>query len=269
MKRIVYLLLAIATLSNSCSTNNVTTHSDWASYFTTQQVKGCFMLYDNGHNHIDVYNLARSQQRFLPAATFEIMSSLVGLETGVIPDTNTLINWGVMPKQKDTGSRRDIMMGEAFRLSDVPYFQAVARRVGRVILQFWIDSVKYGNMEMSKNIDSFWMDNSLKISPDEQLGLIKQLYFSKLPFHDRPQRLVRGVMLMDSTATYKLSYKTGQGLDSGRVVSWMAGWEEENKHPYFFVLNIESSNPSVDIASLRDDIFYVIMKKEGFFKGEK
>jgi beta-lactamase class D len=41
----------------------------------------------------------------------------------------------------------------------------------------WIDSLHYGNMNIGNRIDSFWVDNSLKVSPDEQLGLVKAIVF--------------------------------------------------------------------------------------------
>ena len=44
-------------------------------------------------------------------------------------------------------------------------------------------------------IDSFWLNNHLKITPDEQLGLVKRLYFNQLPFYNRTQEIVRKVML--------------------------------------------------------------------------
>jgi beta-lactamase class D len=136
-------------------------------------------------------------------------------------------------------------------------------------MQFWLDSVKYGNMQISSHIDGFWLDNSLQISPDEQLGFVKRLYFQKLPFHDRPQRLVQQVMLMENTSKYKLSYKTGWGIAGGRSIGWIVGWEEENRHPYFFVLNFETTDTTADIAAIRNRIFRGIMQKEGFFEGRK
>lgn len=59
-----------------------------------------------------------------------------------------------------------------------------------------MDSLGYGarnDKERFKinKIDSFWMDNSLQVTPDAQLGLIKQLYFGQLPFFKAYQETVK------------------------------------------------------------------------------
>jgi beta-lactamase class D len=62
------------------------------------------------------------------------------------------------------------------------------------------------------DIDSFWLNNNIKITADEQLGLVKRLYFEQLPFQKRAQQIVKNVMLQEDNANYKLSYKTGWGF---------------------------------------------------------
>jgi beta-lactamase class D len=123
MKKVLLPLGALlSVIVYSCSSGDVTTRDDWGAYFSQEKVQGCFMLFDNGHTHVDVYNLPRTQQRFLPASTFKIMKSLVGLETGVISDTSMVIKWdSVVRKNKDWNE--DLTMGQAFRVSAVPYYQ--------------------------------------------------------------------------------------------------------------------------------------------------
>jgi len=133
----------------------------------------------------------------------------------------------------------------------------------------WIDTLGYGNRDISGPIDSFWLNNRMKIKPDEELGLVKKLYFNQLPFFKSTQETVQSVMLREQNTNYKLSYKTGWGnLENGHGLGWIVGWIEENRHPYFFVLNIESANsdniPKVRIRLLRD-----ILAHLGFFNGKK
>ena len=108
-------------------------------------------------------------------------------------------------------------------------------------MKHWIDTLHYGNKNISGAIDSFWLNNTLKISPDEQLGLVKKLYFDKLPFQKRTQQTVRDVMLQENNTLYKLSYKTGWGWDEAQnAIGWIVGWIEENRHVYFFVTLVKS-----------------------------
>ena len=46
-------------------------------------------------------------------------------------------------------------------------------------------------------------------------------------------------MVMGKYANYQLSYKTGWGPNDKASAAWIVGWIEENKHPYFFVLQLE------------------------------
>lgn len=266
MKPWYYFLLAAIITLGACSPNNVKEAPEWEKYFTKHKLEGCFMLFDNGQGTFRVYNIDRAKERFLPASTFKIFNSLVGLQTGVISDTNMVIKWDSVPR--NPAWDKDLTMSQAFRVSAVPYYQEVARRIGKDTMQHWLDSVQYGNRKISA-IDKFWLDNSLQISPDEELGLMKKLYFNQLPFQRRVQELVAAVMLQESNAKYKLSFKTGHGIVGKKQIGWVTGWIEENKHPSFFVLNFETEDPQADMKALRMELLTGILSEEGFFKGEK
>ncbi|SFN85671.1 beta-lactamase class D [Chitinophaga sp. YR627] len=267
MKQTGWILLLIAFLANACAPNNVENEKNWEKYFAEYKVEGCFMLFNNSQGTFKVYNLERSQQRFLPASTFKIFNSLVGLETGVIKDTSYVIPWDGVTRDMPEWNR-DLSMQQAFRVSAVPYFQEVARRITKPVMQHWLDTIKYGNMKISK-IDTFWLDNSLQISPDEELGFIKKLYFDQLPFHKVTMQNVRQVMLMEKKPEYELSYKTGMGFSGPKTIGWITGWIEENGHPSFFVLNIETENKSLDMRTVRMNILRNILADAGYFKGMK
>lgn len=164
---------------------------------------------------------------------------------------------------------KDLTMQEAFKISAVNYYQEVARRIGHDTMKRWIDSLHYGNMNISGPIDSFWLNNTLKISPDEQLGLVKKLYFDKLPFQKGVQQIVRDVMLRESNTLYKLSYKTGLGYDEEQqAIGWVVGWIEENRHVYFFVTLVRTPDRTVDMNTVRLKITKGILNQLGFLKGE-
>ena len=149
-------------------------------------------MLNNTNGEIAVYNMAMDTSRFTPASTFKIVNSLIGLQSGIITGEDMVIKWdGVNRPNADWN--KDMNMKEAFKVSAVPYYQEVARRIGKDTMQQWIDSIAYGNKNISGPIDSFWLNNNLKISPDEQLGLLKKLYFDQLPFRKSVQQIVRNV----------------------------------------------------------------------------
>lgn len=259
----------LAIIFFSCTVNKAEINNDLKKYFDSAQVDGCFSLLDNSSGSITVYNMKLDTQRFLPASTFKIVNSLIGLQTGKITDEKMIIKWDSVVRSNPDWNK-DLSMEEAFKVSAVPYYQEIARRIGRDTMQFWIDSLKYGNMNISGPIDSFWLNNTLKISPDEELGLVNDLYFDKLPFNKRAQQIVRDVMLRENNTLYKWSYKTGWGSDEQKnSIGWMVGWIEENRHVYFFVTFVKSKDPGIDMSAVRMNITKGILKELGFFKGEK
>ena len=238
-------------------------------FFDENYTNGSFALFDNGTGQFTIYNLKRYRDSsFLPASTFKIVNSLIGLQTGKITNDSMSIRWdGVVRPVKEWN--QDLSMYQAFRVSSVPYYQEVARRIGRDTMQFWLDTLSYGTKKIKTKIDTFWLDNSLKITPDEELGLVKKLYFNRLPFFDTYENMVKRAMLFEDNSNYQLSYKTGWGrTENGNNLAWIVGWIEENKHPYFFVLNFESSDPKADIPGIRMKMLKGILKQLGFMEGK-
>jgi beta-lactamase class D len=273
LRRLVFL--AVACYLYSCSPNNVEEDQSLGKYFTENRVAGCFGLYNNSTNQFTFFNKKRfTDSSFLPASTFKIVNSLVGLQTGVITNDSMIIKWDSVKRNVEAWNH-DLSMYQAFRVSAVPYYQEVARRIGKKAMEQWLDTVNYGAgakdtvFRIRTAIDTFWLDNTLKITPDEQLGLMKLLYFNQLPFFKPYQETVKKAMLFENETTYRLSYKTGWGRnEKGAHLAWIVGWIEENNHPYFFVLNFESTDPNADIPAIRMRILKGILTQLGFFKGK-
>src|SRR5689334_6807072 len=193
LKRFRYFLVSITlviALAN-CSPNNVTEDDSLGKFFTDNHVTGTFALFNNATGQFTIYNLERYRDSaFLPASTFKIVNALIGLQTGVISSDTMVIPWDGVVRQFPEWNR-NLTFYDAFRASAVPYFQEVARRIGKDTMQFWLDSLSYGTKKITSPIDTFWLDNSLKINPDEQLGLVKRLYFNQLPFFRLHQETVK------------------------------------------------------------------------------
>ncbi len=264
-----YCWVLLSFLIISCSPNNVETDSSPETIFKSNNVDGCFAMLNNMNGKFSVYNLSRFRDSsFSPASTFKIVNSLIGLQTGNITNDSMQIKWDGVERSVPAWNK-DLTMYEAFRVSSVPYYQEVARRIGKQTMQTWLDTLAYGNKKIGGPGDSFWLDNSLKIKPDEQLGLVKKLYFNELPFFKLNQEIVKRAMLFEDNANYKLSYKTGTALtETGKILIWVVGWIEENRHPYFFVLNFESDDLSISSGRQGITILKSILKKKGFFEGK-
>lgn len=267
-----FYFLLFAFYLSSCSPNNVEVDNSLKKYFDENKVTGSFGLYNNGANEFTIYNLKQfTDSTYLPASTFKIVNSLIGLQTGKIVNEKMIIPWDGVTRPIEAWNH-DMPMFEAFKVSCVPYYQEVARRIGKDTMQHWIDTLGYASKNghaAVKVIDSFWLDNSIKVTPDEQLGLVKKLYFDQLPFQHRVQDIVKRVMLQEENSNYSISYKTGWGFrENGNAIGWVVGWIEENKHPYFFSLQLEGPHDT-DMKVARINILNGILKQLGFFEGKK
>ena len=271
---IISLFCSLAVIFCSCSLNNAKDDPSLEKYFIKNKVAGCFALFDNGTGRFTVYNMDRFRDSaYLPASTFKIINSLIGIETGRVKDTATVIPWDGITRNIEEWNH-DLTMQNAFTVSSVPWFQELARRIGKDTMQYWLDTLGYGRLHkkpvIADNLDTFWLDNTVKITADEQLGLVKKLYFEQLPFQPRSQRLVAAMMKREDNSNYTLSYKTGWGTtDKNHALGWIIGWIEENRHPYFFVLQLESADPAYDMSSVRLSILKDILHQYSFMKGTK
>jgi len=221
---------------------------------------GAFEMFDKQTKKYFRYNATRCAERFLPASTFKIANSLIGLETKVIDDENYVIKWdGINRWNKDWN--RDHTLSSAIKYSVVPYYQELARRVGREQYKKWLDAISYGNQVIGNNIDTFWLDNSLKISADEQIAFLKRFYNEVFPVSKRSIEIVKKIMSEEKYKHSILKYKTGTGTkEDGTYIGWLVGYVEKEKNVYLFAFNIEAKTFE-QVRKLRDEKSRTILKK--------
>lgn len=221
--------------------------------------KGAFELYDKQSKKYFRYNESRCAERFLPASTFKIPNSLIGLETKVIENENYVIKWDVVNRwNKDWN--RDHSLSSAIKFSVVPYYQELARHVGREQYKKWLDANSYGNQVIGDKVDAFWLDNSLKISADEQIAFLKRFYDYELPFSRRTIDIVKKIMSEEKYKHSVLKYKTGTGTkEDGTFIGWLVGYVEKEKNVYLFAFNIEAKS-FIEVRKHRDEKSRNILK---------
>ena len=250
--RLILALVSIVVFA-SCAETRIHDKPEWGKVFEKHGIgDGCFIIRDHTHESIYYYNKDRGTRRIPPASTFKIFNSLVALDIPIAPDEQYVIRWDSVARWNEDWNR-DMTMREAFKLSNVGYYQELARRIGKDYMQHYLDTVQYGNREMGGKIDEFWLRGPLMISADEQAGFVKKLYFDELPFSERTHRIVRSMMLQEQTDDYKISYKTGTMDLEDSTIYWIVGFAERIEHvteheksmnksnirnyPYFFAQN--------------------------------
>ncbi len=132
-------------------------------------------------------------------------------------------------------------------------------------------------MRIGDAIDAFWLNDTLQISADEQVGLMKRLYHAELPFSQRSQRIVRGMMQQKQETDYNLYYKTGWSQAGDTNTLWVVGFVEQfNRlkhvetgeeqaipHPYFFALNFTATDTTQDLARVRQELLQKLLDANG------
>lgn len=156
---------------------------DFGRVFKEAGVEGSIIIYDASQNKFYEYNSPRNSKAFFPASTFKILNTLIALETGIIRDDTTVLTWDGIKREVDVWNR-DTNLRQAFKNSTVWFYQVLARKVGSERMQKFINQVGYGNQQIgtSENIDKFWLEGPLQITPKQQIEFIQKLQSGQLPF---------------------------------------------------------------------------------------
>lgn len=208
-------------------------------YFEAFDLAGSFILYNLNDDSYLYVNPSQKDTLLRPASTFKICNSLIGLETKVLQDENTLFKWDGVERMADSWNQ-DQTLASAFRYSAVWYYQEVARRVGAARMQFWIDTLAYGNGQIGGGIDSFWLRGDLRISPAQQIEFLKKLYHNALPFSARNQEIVKKIMIVEENEHYTLRAKTGWAFKNS--AGWYVGYVERDDNVYFFCTCVQGKD---------------------------
>ncbi|MFN6516876.1 MAG: class D beta-lactamase [Nostoc sp. CreGUA01] len=206
--------------------------------------EGSILIYDSNNKRTYEYNSQRNGTAIAPASTFKIFNSLVALETGVIPDDVAVLTWDGIEREIDAWNH-DTNLRQAFKDSTVWFYQVLARRAGYERMQQFINKVGYGNRQIgtAADIDRFWLEKPLQITPKEQIKFLQQLYQGDLPFSQRTINLVKDIAIREQTPDYTLRGKTGWLTSSKPNIGWFVGYLEQNKNVYYFATTLDMYKP--------------------------
>ena len=214
-------------------------------------VAGSTLIADARTGALVAGHAERADRPLIPASTFKIISALVALETGVIADAQTVIPWDSVTRDRPE-INRDLDLQTAFRLSAVPHFQSLVRRIGPVRMQHALDTIGYGNRNIGGGIDQFWLTGALRISPRGQVAVLTRLLHDDLPVSRRSMAIVRAMMVNEATASYTIRAKTGLTTPPGsETVGWWVGWVERGAAAHVFATALEAAAPTAEFNAQR------------------
>lgn len=219
-------------------------------------VNGTAIFYYPESDTYAVYQKELSEKRSSPCSTFKIFSTYVGLDTGVIQMNDSVRTWNGTVYWYEPWNR-DIGLPDAFRQSCVWYYRQVIDDIGQPVMQAYIDEMNYGNRDISDwkgdfnegeplaDLKGFWLESSLKISPKEQIQVLRRIM--EHPEKGELANTLKLLMLTrdDAATGLKVYGKTGFGrVDGKNTDAWFVGlYERDGKTAYFALRLDDPDNP--------------------------
>ncbi len=209
--------------------------------FSDAEVTGTFVLYDIGADTLTGFNKERANTRYIPASTFKIANSLIGVSTGAVKDVDEILPYGGA-EQFIKAWENDMSLRDAIVISNVPIYQELARRIGLERMQENVGKLAYGNMDIGPVVDRFWLDGPLEISAVEQTMFVSKLAKKQLDYDEGHQQAVIEILEIEQGDNWSLHAKTGWQTATDPGIGWWVGWVKRDGKIYTFALNIDMNN---------------------------
>jgi beta-lactamase class D len=232
--------------------------------FDAEHVSGAMALYDTRDGKLACSDPARCDRGYIPASTFEIANTIIGLETGVVSDADSPLPWdGKQYENPDWN--RDHTLRSAVQVSCLPCFQSIARKGGEAQMKDWVSRLDYGNRDIGGKIDFFWLGGALRITPFQQIDFLRRLDGAKLPIQERTLDTVRDVLTLDVGPDHVLRGKTGYAAppEQPSEVGWFVGFVELGERRVFFSTVLDGQAGGVDLKPVRRRVTERILRELG------
>ena len=122
--------------------------------------------------------------RVSPNSTYKIYDALLGLESGIITPEHSTFTWNGESYPFNSWEA-DQDLTSAIHNSVNWYFQAIDSQAGFEAVRTFLQTINYGNQNTGTNLNLYWTDFSLKISPIEQVELLQDFYQNNFHFDSK------------------------------------------------------------------------------------
>lgn len=211
--------------------------------FVDAGVRGTFVLYDVAENQLIGFDQRRAKTRFVPASTFKIPHTLIGLAKNAVESVDEVLPFGG-ERQRFPSWEKDMSLRDALPISNVPVYQGLARRIALEGMAENLSLLAYGNGDAGTVVDRFWLDGPLMISAIEQAIFLANLAQNNLPYPTDQQEQVREITRLEGGEHWTLHGKTGWTTAHDPAIGWWVGWVVKQDKIYSFALNMDM----VDVA---------------------
>ncbi|KAB0628400.1 class D beta-lactamase [Acinetobacter gandensis] len=230
--------------------------------FNEAQTQAVFVTFDGSTWRQYGNDLKRAQTEYIPASTFKMLNALIGLQHAKVT-TNEIFKWNGEKRAFPTWEK-DLTLGEAMQASAVPVYQELARRIGLALMQQEVKRLGFGNANIGKQVDNFWLVGPLKITPEQEAQFAYQLATQTLPFDVVVQKQVKDMLYIESRGDAKLYAKSGWGMDVEPQVGWYTGWVDDG-HGKITAFSLNMQMAAGDDVAERKQLTLDVLDKLGVF----
>ena len=224
------------------------------SSFESNSYEFSMLVFDLDQNSYLYFNDSLIQKDYTPASTFKIANTIIGLENGLIDSANFLMKWDGV-KRENAKWNADQTLNQAFRNSTIWYFQKLAKQIGPDKMQEGLDLLNYGNKTIGDSIDQFWLNGTLKISMQDQVGFLANIINRKYKLNSNTYDCLLQIMKYNLSYQYVVYCKSGWGQQGTEDIGWLVGMLIKNGKQYAFATLITTNNyKKFDMATLRYEI---------------
>lgn len=259
---LLFVLIAATMAFTGCTEVNKNSKAEgtpekevnYGDYF--QGIEGTAVFYSTKEEKYYLYNKELAEQPSSPCSSFKIISCLMGLESGTIDPSNSTMQWdGTNYPLNDWN--KDLDYQQAFKVSSIWYFRKAIDLMEEDYVQDILNKLEYGNCDISEwegslnnilfpdfkdleELNGFWQESSLKISPRQQVDVLRKIFEDKDVFSQENLNLIKEVMLnKNEDSSMKIYGKTGSGIkDDTWVDAWFVGMFEDNGETIYFAVRL-------------------------------
>lgn len=219
--------------------------------------EGCAVFYNSDDNVYKIYKEELCEKRTSPCSTFKVIATIMALESGTVSSVDTKMGYDETVYSIDAWNN-DLTLKDAFRESCVWYFRKVIDQLGQSEVQKNLDCLQYGNSDISEwegsginssaELNGFWLESSLEISPKEQVKVLADIFNGKTDFSKQNIEILKEVMLIQQIGNASVYGKTGTGQNAktgNRNNGWFVGMFEDSKERYYFAIRLTDESKEV------------------------
>ncbi len=240
-----FLILILLVMHGVLRAAPVSEEKDLSAFFGDST--GAFVLYDAAKEKWVRHRADLCKERVTPCSTFKIPNSLIALEAGVADGPDFLLKWDGTKRPIEPWNQ-DHTLRSAIGVSCVWYYQELARRTGQKRMDELLGSLRYGNGDTSGGLTEFWLESTLKISPDEQVDFLRRMQTRQLPVSAKAVDVVLDITVIsrEGDTVYRGKTGTAGSLATGLATrGWWVGSLATPRGDFYFATCITGGkNPS-------------------------